>query len=258
MTIPTLYSILKTFWLPSSPMYFSLTASASAARTPSEHRFFYWDPQPLVFNGIGCPACNTPLLNKGRIVTGPIKVYDLGKPFFIIGCEYVCESSVCMPPGSGSEGRKFASTDASILRSLPKGLRNEFPANLLEGAGATPDLGAGPEVWSWRGMGVSNSLWNMVRASLRAGLRKDAILGIIRGIIDGVPDEIPPWAFQVPPPPVGMVVDNKPPEAGPSGEQHKASDGEGEDEDEDEVVGDLQEKDVCSFVSLPSPCVWTD
>ena len=38
-SIPSLYSILKTFWLPSSPVYFSLTASASTARTPSEHRF---------------------------------------------------------------------------------------------------------------------------------------------------------------------------------------------------------------------------
>ncbi|KAH8100770.1 hypothetical protein BXZ70DRAFT_935746 [Cristinia sonorae] len=234
-TIPTLYSILKTFWLPSSPMYFSLTASASATRTPSEHRFLYWDPHPLVFNGIGCPACNSPLINKGRIVSGPIKVYDLGKPFFVIGCEYICESAICLPPGSGSEGRKFASTDVSILRSLPAGLRGEFPARLLEGAGATPDLGSGPDVWSWKGMGVSIPLWNMVRACLRTGLRKDAILGVIRGIIDGVPDEIPPWAYP-------MAVDTKV-EAGPSGEQQKEGDGEEEDDDdeEEEVVGDLQQ-----------------
>ncbi|TCD61922.1 hypothetical protein EIP91_007714 [Steccherinum ochraceum] len=244
-SIPTLYSILKTFWLPSSPMYFSLTASASASRTPSEHRFLYWDPQPLVFNGISCPACNAPLINKGRIVSGPIKVYDLGKPFFVIGCEYVCESATCLPPGSGSEGRKFSSTDASILRSLPSGLRSEFPARLIEGqAGQSPDLGSGPDVWGWRGMGVSNSLWNMVRASLRAGLQKDAILGVIRGIIDGVPDEYPPWAYQVPPG-LPMMSDAKG-EAGPSGEHHKDDDeGEEEDEEEDEVVGDLQhgEKD---------------
>ncbi|THH29420.1 hypothetical protein EUX98_g4754 [Antrodiella citrinella] len=237
--IPTLYSILKTFWLPSSPMYFSLTASASATRTPSEHRFLYWDPQPLVFNGIGCPACNTALINKGRIASGPIKIYDLGKPFFVIGCEYVCESSVCLPAGA-TEGRKFASTDVSILRSLPAGLRGEFPARILEGAGATPDLGTGLDVWSWRGMGVSIPLWNMVRACIRAGLRKDAILGIIRGIIDGVPDEIPPWAFQVPP--HVPVVEPKN-EAGPSGQQQMDDDEEEDDDEEDEVVGDLQHEE---------------
>ncbi|EGO24866.1 hypothetical protein SERLADRAFT_468775, partial [Serpula lacrymans var. lacrymans S7.9] len=126
-SIPSLYSILKTFWLPSSPSYFSLTASASTARTPSEHRFLYWDPQPLVFNGIACPSCSTPLVNRGRIRSGPIKVYDLEKPFFIIGCEYACKSSMCNA-NTNAEGRRFASTDASILRALPVRLKDEFPA----------------------------------------------------------------------------------------------------------------------------------
>ncbi|KAI0784513.1 hypothetical protein C8Q75DRAFT_794985 [Abortiporus biennis] len=226
--IPTLYSILKTFWLPSSPVYFSLTASAAAARIPSEHRFLYWDPQPLVFNGIACPVCTNPLANNGRISSGPLKIYDLGKPFFVIGCEYICRSSTCCP--NGQEGRKFASTDASILRALPAKLKDEFPARLLEGAGPNPDLGSGPEVWSWRGMGVSTSLWNMVRACLRAGLRKDAILGIIRGIVDGVPeDPVPGWPGYPPP---GMT--------GPDGED------EGEEGDEEEEVnGNLHgDKDV--------------
>ena len=129
-TIPSLYSILKTFWLPSSPVYFSLTASASTARTPSEHRFLYWDPQPLVFNGISCPVCSAPLINRGRISSGPIKVYDLGKPFFVIGCEYVCTSPVCVG-AVGAQGRKFASTDFSILRALPQKPKDEFPARLL-------------------------------------------------------------------------------------------------------------------------------
>ncbi len=177
-TIPSLYSILKTFWLPSSPVYFSLTASASTARTPTEHRFLYWDPQPLVFNGISCPACSAPLANRGRISSGPIKIYDLGKPFFVIGCEYVCTSHMCLG-NVGPQGRKFASTDASILRALPAKLKDEFPGLLLQG---NPDLGTGPEIWSWHGMGVSTELWNMVRASLRAGLHKEAILEIIRAI----------------------------------------------------------------------------
>ncbi|PIL35610.1 hypothetical protein GSI_02338 [Ganoderma sinense ZZ0214-1] len=183
-TIPSLYSILKTFWLPSSPVYFSLTASASTARTPSEHRFLYWDPQPLVFNGISCPVCSSPLANRGRISSGPIKIYDLDKPFFVIGCEYVCTSHMCLG-AVGPQGRKFASTDASILRALPAKLKDEFPALLLQGS---PDLGTGADIWSWHGMGVSTALWNMVRASLRAGLRKEAILEIIRAIQHGTSD----------------------------------------------------------------------
>ncbi|KAI0926232.1 hypothetical protein AcW1_008450 [Taiwanofungus camphoratus] len=183
-SIPSLYSILKTFWLPSSPVYFSLTASASTARTPSDHRFLYWDPQPLVFNGIACPACSAPLINRGRIISGPIKVYDLDKPFFIIGCEYVCKGPACVAATS-PDGRKFASTDTSILRALPSKLKDEFPAHLLQGS---PDLGSGSDVWNWHGMGVSIALWNMVRACLRAGLRKESILDIVKSIQGGVSD----------------------------------------------------------------------
>ncbi|KDQ59254.1 hypothetical protein JAAARDRAFT_33977 [Jaapia argillacea MUCL 33604] len=181
--IPSLYSILKTFWLPCSPAYFSMTASGSTARTPSEHRFLYWDPQPLVFNGIACPHCSAPLINKGRIKSGPIKVYDLNKPFFIIGCEYVCKSHICAPVSP--DGRKFASTDSSVLRSLPSILADEFPAHLLQGAG---DAGCGPAVWNWKAMGVSKALWNMVRGCLMAGLKKDAILSVVRVIQYGVMD----------------------------------------------------------------------
>lgn len=185
-SIPSLYSILKTFWLPSSPVYFSLTASASTARTPSEYRFLYWDPQPLVFNGLACPACSSPLMNRGRISSGPIKVYDLGKPFFIIGCEYVCKNAHCVGVTS-PEGRKFASTDSSILRALPAKLKDEFPALLMQG---NADLGTGADVWNWHGMGVSIALWNMVKASVRSGLTKDAILAIISAIQLGVVEDV--------------------------------------------------------------------
>jgi hypothetical protein len=184
-SIPALYSILKTFWLPSSPAYFSLTASASTSRTPSEHRFLYWDPQPLVFNGIACPVCSVPLINRGRIRSGPMKVHDLEKPFFVVGCEYVCKSSACIANVS-PEGRKFASTDSSILRSLPSRLRDEFPAHLMQGNG---DLGSGPNVWNWQATGVSRSLWNMVRGCLKCGMSRDSILTIVRAIQDGVSDE---------------------------------------------------------------------
>ncbi|KAL1713419.1 hypothetical protein EV715DRAFT_165367, partial [Schizophyllum commune] len=126
--IPSLYSVLKTFWLPCSPAYFSLIASASTGRTPSDHRFLYWDPLPLVFNGLLCPCCcQAPLMNRSRIQSAPIKVYDVPKPFYIIGCEYVCKSPTCVSQTS-SEGRSFASTDAVVLRALPAALIQEFPA----------------------------------------------------------------------------------------------------------------------------------
>ncbi len=234
-SIPSLYSILKTFWLPSSPVYFSLTASASTARTPSEHRFLYWDPQPLVFNGICCSACSNPMTNRGRISSGPIKVYDLGKPFFVIACEYVCTSAMCMA-ATGNQGRKFASTDASILRALPYKLKDEFPALLLQG---NPDLGSGPEVWNWHGMGVSVTLYNMVRASLHAGLRKEAILEIIRAIQLGLPD-YDLEAFKREEQDHSMTVN------GVQGDEEEEED---ESHDVQQVEGDLAEqKDVSTVI----------
>lgn len=176
--LPSLYSTLKSFWLPSSPAYLSLIASGPNARTPSEHRFLYWDPLPLVFNGIGCSSCNTPLSNRGRIRSGPIKVYDLEKPFFIIGCEYACRSSTCTTNAT-PDGRKFASTDASIMRALPARLKEEFPARLLQ---SDADLGGGANVWNWHAMGVSKSLWNMVKGCLRVGMSKDATIHVICAI----------------------------------------------------------------------------
>ncbi|KAH7884794.1 hypothetical protein F5I97DRAFT_1502772 [Phlebopus sp. FC_14] len=176
--IPSLYSVLKTFWLPSSPAYLSLIASGPNARTLSEHRFLYWDPLPLVFNGIACTTCASPLINRGRIRTGPIKVYDLEKPFFIIGCEYVCKSTTCVA-NTTSEGRKFASTDASVMQALPARLKEEFPARLLQG---DSDMGCGMNVWNWHAMGVSKSLWNMVKGCLRVGMSKDAILHVVGAI----------------------------------------------------------------------------
>ncbi|KAJ7480545.1 hypothetical protein B0H11DRAFT_2420765 [Mycena galericulata] len=32
------------------------------------------DPQPLVFNGITCPSCTAPLMDRGRIRSGPLTV----------------------------------------------------------------------------------------------------------------------------------------------------------------------------------------
>ncbi|KAM6489154.1 hypothetical protein JOM56_015324 [Amanita muscaria] len=187
--IPSLYSILKTFWLPASPAYFTMAASASNTRMAMEYRFLYWDPQPLVFNGIQCPFCPSFLANNGRILSGPIKIYDIGKPFFIIGCEYICTSPQCMGASSSSsspsEGRKFGSTDASIMNSLPKGLKDEFPAKLLY---ADSDAGSAPNVWNWNAMGVSTALWNLVVGALGIGMRKEAIVHLVRSMQHGPPE----------------------------------------------------------------------
>ncbi|THH13884.1 hypothetical protein EW146_g6396 [Bondarzewia mesenterica] len=56
----TAYSTLRTYWLPSSPAYFSLFASSSKTPTPPEYRFFYWDPHHLALMGIACPHCSAP------------------------------------------------------------------------------------------------------------------------------------------------------------------------------------------------------
>ena len=181
-TLPSLYSTLKTFWLPSSPAYFSLTASAGMTAPPSEHRFIYWDPLPLVFNGIPCPHCGSPLINRGRITTGPLKIYDIEKPFFIIGSEYLCRGPQCTQ--SSPEGRKYASTDASILRALPTKLKDEFPAKLT-----FEDGGSGTDVWNWKACGVSLSLWKLVRGGLRAGVKKEVILMMIHSVQYDVPEE---------------------------------------------------------------------
>lgn len=238
-TIPALYSVLKTFWLPCSPSYFSLTSSAaSSARIPSEHRFFYWDPQLLIFNGIFCPACNTPLINMGRISNGPIKVYDLGKPFFIIGCEYVCRSPTCIGSNPQGEGRKFASTDYSILCTLPPKLRDEFPAHLLVRPGVvppeSPDYGTGTDVWRWRDMGVSLGLWNMVIQSLCVGLQKDAIMRIVGAVNHGLSAE--PWPL-LPAPPALQPPQVKTADTSVDADADADGRAEGEEEEEEEEPG---------------------
>lgn len=186
-SLPSLYSVLRTFWLPTSPTYFCLTG-ANATRPLLEFRFLYWDPQPLVFNGIACPNCSMPLINRGRITSGPIKIYDLEQPFYIIGCEYVCTSPTCVAATS-PEGRKFASTDPAIFRSLPNTLADEFPARLRQ---HTSDMGSGPDVWNWQAVGVSKALWNLVQGSLRSGVRKEVIRQIVLSVQHGLPEPPPP------------------------------------------------------------------
>jgi hypothetical protein len=114
-----------------------------------------------------------------------VKVYDLDKPFFIIGCEYTCKSVSCIA-STTPEGCKFASTDTSVMQGLPVRLREEFPVQLLQD---DADLGPGANVWNWHAVGVSKTLWNMVKACLKVGIPKDNILNIINAIQNLPADE---------------------------------------------------------------------
>ena len=126
------------------------------------------------------------------------------------------------------------------MRALPVKLKDEFPARLIQGPGNTPDMGPGAEVWSWRGMGVSTALWDLVRASLRSGIHKDAVLGIIHSVAQGLPDE--PWVMQ---PPIEM---EKSEEIG-GGEDAEGVDNNDADGvtngDEEQPMEDDPNKEVC-------------
>ncbi|KAJ7881105.1 hypothetical protein B0H14DRAFT_3082647 [Mycena olivaceomarginata] len=156
-TIPSLYSILKPSGSP-PPQATSPSPPPPPPRArPSPHRFLYWDPQPLVFNGIACPTCAAPLANRGRIRSGPLTIHDLAGPFFVIGCAYTC---------TANPAHVYASTDAAVRRALPAALEREFPY----------------------ARGVSRALWSLVLGALRAGLGRDVILQLVRGVQHGVPE----------------------------------------------------------------------
>jgi hypothetical protein len=72
------------------------------------------------------------------------------------------------------------------MQGLPVRLREEFPARLLQG---DADLGPGGNVWNWHAVGVSKTLWNMVKACLKVGMPKDNILNIINAVQNPPADE---------------------------------------------------------------------
>ncbi len=71
------------------------------------------------------------------------------------------------------------------MNSLPKGLKDEFPARLLS---SDTDAGCGSNIWNWNALGVSTVLWNLVISGLNLGLRKDTVLQLIHSIQYGAPD----------------------------------------------------------------------
>lgn len=72
------------------------------------------------------------------------------------------------------------------MQALPTRLKEEFPAKLLQG---DSDMGSGTSVWNWHAMGVSKSLWNMVKGCLKCGMSKDAILHVINAIQNPLKDD---------------------------------------------------------------------
>lgn len=186
--IPYLYSVVRTFWIPSSPAFFSLVSPSGTGRpVQTADRFFYWDPLPLIVMGLPCPGgCGGVLTNRGSIAHGVLAVHDLRGPYYIMGAEYVCSSAKCTAE-CGPDGRVLSSVDGSVTRALPPGLRREFPARLLN---ATHDRGARADSWNWAVCGVSEGVWDLVRAALRVGNSPDAILELVRCTRDGVPDDV--------------------------------------------------------------------
>ena len=71
------------------------------------------------------------------------------------------------------------------MNSLPKGLKEEFPARLLS---SDTDAGCGSNIWNWNALGVSTALWNLVISGLNLGLRKETVLQLVRSIQYGAPD----------------------------------------------------------------------
>jgi hypothetical protein len=65
-------------------------------------------------------------------------------------------------------------------------LREEFPARLLQ---ADSDLGPGTNVWNWHAVGVSKTLWNLVKACLKVGMTKENIIHIINSMQNPTADE---------------------------------------------------------------------
>lgn len=136
--------------------------------------------------GLPCPGgCGGVLTGHGRLPHGVLAVHDVREPFYIVGAEYVCTSDKCVA-ACGPEGRVLSSVDGSVMRALPPGLRQEFPAHLLN---AENDRGVHPDAWDWSVCGVSNGLWDLVRSALRIGTSPDGVLELIRGAREGTPDE---------------------------------------------------------------------
>jgi hypothetical protein len=100
------------------------------------------------------------------------------------------------------------------------------------------DAGSGPNIWNWKALGISLSLWNMVHGCLRVGLKKDVILHLIQSIQAGVPDMLELAQ--------GQCKD---------GDKKMEEEEEDEEEDEDEEMqdGEQQQQEKVSINATPAP-----
>ena len=126
-SMPRLYAVHQTFWLPHQANFF-IMKNATKPR-PSElynHRWFYWDPDHLVEGGLKCPNCETHLHRHG--FTRPRRVVDLEAVFYMIGQRHHCPH--CRNAKTNEKSVTFNSWDSRIVTKLPPALAAEFPACL--------------------------------------------------------------------------------------------------------------------------------
>ncbi|KAG8937951.1 hypothetical protein FRC03_007736 [Tulasnella sp. 419] len=157
---PMLYTKYQTFWAPCASPFFILNKTETP--TPSSlfhNRFFYWDPEILVQNGLNCPKCSTHLHRHG-LHHRPRRVVELEDQFWLIGMRYRCRK--CVNPKSGKSTVTFLSWDPAILASLPPSLACEFPAKLTHRSG------------------VSNQVFTLLRSCLQNGLGAKAFSDMLR------------------------------------------------------------------------------
>lgn len=83
------------------------------------------------------------------------------------------------------------------------------------------DAGSGPNIWNWKALGVSTTLWNMVQGCLSANLKKEVILHLIISVQRGV-------AMRG--------------EGGEGGEGEQKEEEEEDDDGEDDLIEDPQQQ----------------
>ncbi|KIK66743.1 hypothetical protein GYMLUDRAFT_69852 [Collybiopsis luxurians FD-317 M1] len=139
--LPPLYCDLKTFYFSHLSNFFILyNMPSSDYPNPTNlysYKFFLWDPECLVEEGILCLKCHTKLQRHGHLHCLHHFV-DFEQMVWMIGYHYQCPT--CLHPDSGNKTVTFRSWDHSILELLPKPLAAEFPAHLSHCSGISHGL----------------------------------------------------------------------------------------------------------------------
>lgn len=136
--LPPLYDHHKTFWFPRPSSFFILAGRNVTPQDLYNVRWFLWDPECLVPDGIRCPNCPSKLTRHGSARL-PRRCVDLDESFWIIGYRYICKQ--CRQIAAKNTGNApkpsytFMSWNTRILDQLPPHLRAEFPARLSHRSG---------------------------------------------------------------------------------------------------------------------------